>query len=78
MTKFEVGKKYATRSICNSECVWSYTVIARTEKTVTISDGKETKKCRINEKLSAYRSAETILPEGNYSMCPVLDASKIA
>lgn len=76
MAKFEVGKKYATRSICNSNCIWTYTVIARTEKTVTISDGKETKKCRINAKFSTYRGAETILPEGNYSMCPMLDASE--
>ena len=78
MTKFEIGKKYATRSVCNSECVWSYTVIARTEKTVTISDGEEIKKCRINARLSAYRGAETILPKGNYSMCPVLDATETA
>ncbi len=78
MTKFEVGKKYATRSACNSECVWNYTVIARTEKTVTISDGEETKKCRINARLSAYRNTETILPKGSYSMCPVLDATETA
>lgn len=78
MTKFEVGKTYETRSACNSDCIWSYTVTARTEKTVTISDGKEVKKCRINAKLSEYRGAETIMPEGNYSMCPVLDAAKTA
>lgn len=78
MTKFEVGKKYATQSACNSACVWNYTVIARTEKTVTISDGEETKTCRINTRLSAYRGAETILPKGKYSMCPVLDATKTA
>lgn len=76
MVRFEVGKKYGTQSICNHNCIWTYTIIARTEKTVTISDGSETKKCRINAKFSEYSGAETILPEGNYSMCPILDATK--
>lgn len=40
MTKFEIGKTYSMRSICNQDCVWTYTVTARTAKTITISDGK--------------------------------------
>ena len=37
--KFEVGRTYATRSICNSECMFKITIIKRTEKTVTIDKG---------------------------------------
>lgn len=74
MKKFEIGKKYSVRSISNNDCVWTYEVIKRTAKTVTITDGEEVKTCRINGKLSEYREAETILPLGNYSMCPVLSA----
>lgn len=74
MKKFEIGKTYRMRSICNSECVWEYTVIARTAQTITITDGKEKKKCRINKRLSEYNNSETVLPLGNYSMCPTLRA----
>lgn len=74
MKKFEIGKQYSMRSICNHDCVWTYTVTARTAQTITITDGKETKKCRISKKTSEYRGAETVLPLGNYSMCPMLSA----
>ena len=29
MKKFEVGKTYSVRSICNHDCVWSYTEFDR-------------------------------------------------
>lgn len=74
MKKFEVGKKYSMRSACDHNCVWEYTVIARTSQTITITDGKETKKCRINKVYSNYDNREVILPLGRYSMCPTLRA----
>ena len=73
MTQFEVGKEYSMRSVCNHECVWTYTVVARTAKTITITDGKETQKFRV-AKISEYRGAETIFPLGQYSMAPMLSA----
>lgn len=74
MNTFEINKTYSMRSICDHECVWTYTVVARTATTITITDGKETKKCRINKAYSEYRNAETIFPLGRYSMCPILSA----
>lgn len=74
MKKFEVGKEYSMKSICNSDCVWTYTVIARTAKTITITDGKQIQKCRVSQKASEYRNAETIYPLGQYSMAPSLTA----
>lgn len=74
MKKFEIGKNYSMRSICDHDCVWTYTVVARTESTVTITDGKETKTCRINKKYSEYRNTESVFPLGRYSMCPILSA----
>ena len=47
MTKFEIGKTYSMRSICDHDCVWTYTVTARTAKTITISDG-DRKSTRLN------------------------------
>lgn len=74
MTKFEIGKTYSMRSICDHNCVWTYTVINRTDSTITITDGKEIKKCRINKQYSEFRNTETVFPLGKYSMCPVLSA----
>lgn len=74
MKKFEVGKKYSMRSICDHNCIWTYTVVARTAKTITITDGEKTIKCRVCQKVSEYRNAETIYPLGQYSMAPSLVA----
>ena len=74
MKQFEVGKTYTCRSICDHECEWAFTVVARTPKTITVTDGKERKVLRIVERASAYRNAESVLPFGRYSMCPILSA----
>ncbi len=74
MKKFEVGKQYSMTSICNHECVWTYTVTARTAKMITIADGENVQKCRICQKVSEYRGAETVYPFGQYSMAPSLTA----
>lgn len=74
MKKFEVGKQYSMRSICDHECIWTYTVTARTAQTITITDGEKIHKCRISKKSSEYRNAETVYPLGQYSMCPSLTA----
>ena len=74
MKKFEVGKEYSMTSICDHNCVWTYTVTARTAQTITITDGAEVKKCRISRRASEYRNADTIYPLGQYSMCPSLTA----
>lgn len=50
MKKFEVGKRYSMSSVCDHNCIWTYTVTARTAQTITITDGTEVKKCRINKK----------------------------
>ena len=78
MKKFEVNHIYTMRSPCDHNCTWSYIVIARTAQTITISDGKEAKKCRINAKISGYIGAETIYPLGRYSMAPSLTAWEVA
>lgn len=74
MKTFEIGKSYTMRSIGDHDCIWTYTVIKRTSKTITISDGKETKTCRVNAQTSEIRNAESIYPLGRYSMSPILSA----
>ena len=74
MTKFEIGKTYSMKSACDHNCIWTYTVTERTEKTVTLTDGKTTIKRRIIKGLSEMNQTECVLPLGNYSMAPVLRA----
>lgn len=74
MNKFEIGREYSCRSVCDHDCVWTYTVVARTAKTITVTDGEAVRKLRIIKDLSEYRGAESVYPEGKYSMCPILSA----
>lgn len=74
---FKVGETYATRSIGDSDCIFSATVVRRTAKTVTFRDrarGEYT--CRINAGLSDFCGCEAVYPYGRYSMCPTFEANK--
>jgi len=72
MIKFEVGKTYGMRSICDHNCTWNYEVLKRTAKTITIEVEGKNKACRIKE----YDGAEMVHPLGKYSMCPSLRANR--
>ena len=74
-TAFEVGKTYACRSVCDYNCVWTFTIAKRTDKSITTTEGKT---LRINAQLTAYNEAETVFPLGKYSMAPILTADKVA
>ena len=72
MTKtFEPGKQYSMRSPCDHECVWTYKVLKRTAKQVTLVDRNgEEKRCGIR----VWNGEEVCSPLGRYSMSPVLSA----
>lgn len=74
MRKFEVGQKYTHGWIGDSSLFTTWEVLKRTAQTITITDGKETKTCRIIKQLSEWENAETVYPIGKYSMCPTLRA----
>lgn len=74
MKKFEVGKEYSMRSICDQNCVWTYKVVSRTAKTITLQDEDKIFKCRINKVATEIHNAETVKPLGTYSMAPSLIA----
>lgn len=80
MIKFEIGKRYYMVSIGDSDCVWTYEVMARTEQTVTLAevsirDGelKDPIKRKIIKALS--NESEAVFPLGQYSMAPILRAT---
>lgn len=75
MFKFEEGKTYSTRSICNHDCIIAITVIKRTEKTIVADCGwKGEKRLRIK----ILNGEETVMPWGNYSMAPQISAKRHA
>lgn len=74
MKQFETGKTYSTRSICDQNCIFTITVISRTASTIKAFVDNEVRTLRINKKISGFRNAETVLPYGNYSMCPMISA----
>ena len=82
MKQFEVGKTYTMFSPGNTDCIWTYKVVARTAQTVTLKDlstnyreqSKAPQRFRINKQTIAFRNAETVYPLGQYSLCPSLTA----
>lgn len=70
---FQAGKTYATRSICDHNCIISLTVASRTPKTIKTTDGK----CfRVGVWFDG--TAEFVRPWGSYSMAPFITADKLA
>lgn len=73
MLKFETGKTYWTRSICDHECIYRFEILKRTEKTVWIKYHNKTKARRV---YTGFDGNEAIDPHGRYSMSPTLSAGK--
>jgi hypothetical protein len=73
-TKLETGHTYRCRSLCDYDCIFSFTVLARTAQWVTINhNGKQ-----MRRKVRLVHGIEHIDPLGRYSMAPVLAASDLA
>ena len=72
--QFQVGKTYQTRSACDYDCIFSFEVLARTPKQITISQHGRTFKRGVY----TYDGIEHCKPLGTYSMCPVISADKDA
>ena len=78
--EFKVGNTYTARSACDYDTVYSWTVTARTAKFITLVEDYgtrfegETK--RVGVKVSAENGIEWALPDGSYSMCPVIIADR--
>lgn len=71
---FQPGSTYSTRSICDHNCVFSFKVLSRTAKMVTLEYQGKT----IVRALRLDAGVEYCMPLGHYSMAPVLRADKDA
>lgn len=70
MTTFQVGHTYSTRSICDYDTVFSFTILSRTAKTVTVNvNGKV-----VRRGISVWNGIEQFKPHGSYSMCAIISA----
>ena len=69
--KFEIGKIYEARSACDYDCIFSFEVIARTARQITIKVRGEA----VNRGVSMYEGSEVCFPLGKYSMCPIIRAN---
>lgn len=74
IAKFEINKTYKTNSVCDSECIFKFKVLKRTEKSVWIIDAKESNPITIRKKIDIFDNTESIFPLGKYSMAPILRA----
>ncbi len=72
MHKFEVGKTYYGRSVCDYDCIITVTVASRTAKFITTDEGK-----RLGVKPMYDGSAEYVSPWGHYSMSPIVIAERL-
>ena len=74
MTKqFQVGETYETRTLCDHECVFSFTIEARTAKTVTTRVSGKT----VRRGVYLWDEVEQFRPYGTYSMCPIVGADDL-
>lgn len=74
MTAFRVGETYTT--LGGTSYVWTFVVVKRTAKFITIEDTLSGKVRRVG--VYDYRGVEHALPHGNHSMAPVLSADTVA
>lgn len=74
---FQVGVTYAVRSLGDHNCIFSFTVEARTAKFVTLASSsynKGTKRVGVQ----VVDGIETAMPLGRYSLAPCLKAGSDA
>lgn len=73
--QFKVGTTYQARSICDYECIFSFEVIKRSAKRVTLRhEGQEfTRGVKVDD-----AGNEFTYPLGTYSMAPTIRAERPA
>lgn len=71
---FEVGKTYATRSLCDYDCIFRFTVVGRSSKSIltTIRGELAVRRIKVRD------GVESFAPFGAYSMSPIIYADERA
>jgi hypothetical protein len=71
MARFETGKTYVTRSICDADMIVRVTVAKRTDKTIVTVTGDRLR-------VKVWNGVEQVKPWGSYSMAPIISADRLA
>lgn len=72
---FKIGDTYTCRSFSNWDTVYSYTVVARTARFITVVDRwGEKRRCGV----FIGRDGECALPQGKHANAPVITAHRPA
>lgn len=74
---FQIGKTYATSSICDHECIYSFVIRGRTAKSVLIDDPHTSDKRVVRRRVYVYEGNEQFKPFGTYSMCAIIGADDL-
>lgn len=69
---FEPGLTYWTRSLCDYDCIFTATIVRRTEKSVWIKAGPGLQR----KSIYICDGVEHIYPLGRYSMAPTIGADR--
>ena len=81
LSKFQPGQIYATRSICDSDCIFRFKITRRTATTLFFFPcdpaGEPTRDERSRRIRSDSDGVERIMPHGSYSMAAVLAADDL-
>jgi hypothetical protein len=72
MKTFEIGKTYAVRSICDYDCIYSFKILSRTAKQITVEVHGEI----VKRGISVWEDVEQFKPFGSYSMAAIISADK--
>ena len=70
--KFKAGNNYGARSTGDYDCVFEYSVIKRTDKSLWLQVQGELKRLKIH----CSDGVEHVFPLGHYAFCPCLRADK--
>jgi hypothetical protein len=74
MKRFEIGRSYSCRSICDYDCTFQFVVTKRTEHFVWLRDsGGRIRRRKVSDLMG--NNVECCEPHGRYSMSPVLTAA---
>jgi len=71
---FTPGQTVSARSACDSDVVWTFEVVSRTAKFVTLRDLTTSDTMRVGVKTDSFDGGEWALPFGSFSMAPVVRA----
>lgn len=74
-TTFSAGRTYWTRSVCDHDCVWQFTIVRRTARNVWFRAGTDSEVQRRG--ITTESGREFFFPFGRYSMAAIVSSDRV-